>query len=44
MESILDTISDDSMTSVRATVEPGAHVVVFVKDVDQLAFAFISPL
>ena len=44
MESILDAISDDSMTSVGAAVEPGADVVVFGKDVDQLAFAFISPL
>ena len=44
MEGIFDAISDNCVSSVCTTVEPGANVIVLGQNVDKLALAFIAPL
>ena len=44
MESVLDSISDDCVSSVGSTVETSANVVVLRKDIYKFALAFIAPL
>lgn len=44
VESVLHTIHDDRVPSVGTTVEASTHIEVLSKDIDELAFAFITPL
>ena len=44
MESVLDSISDDCVSSIGSTVEASANVVVLRKDIHKFALAFVAPL
>lgn len=44
MEGVLMAVSNDSVTSVCTTVESCANLVIFGKNVNELAFAFVAPL
>ena len=44
VEGVLVTVSNDGVASVSATIESSANVVVLGKDVDEFAFALVTPL
>ena len=44
MESVLDAVSNDCVSSVGAAIEASAYIVVLGKDVDKFALALVSPL
>ena len=44
MESVLNSISDDGVSCVGATVETSAYIVILRQDIHKFALAFITPL
>ena len=44
MECVFVTIGDDRVACVGSTIEASANIVVLCEDVNQLAFALITPL